>query len=263
MSEPFLRWAGSKRKLLPVLSAYWKDEYERYVEPFAGSACLFFHISPPKALLGDINSELIFTFKQVKENLRAVLEALRKYRKGKQQYLDLRAEDPGDLRETERAARFIYLNRYAFNGIYRTNEEGRFNVPYGGWRAGRMPGKEVFETCSKLLQNASLRSGSYEKTLSETRKSDFVYLDPPYSVSRRRVFREYDPATFGPDDVEVLRTWLTRLSDMSVRFLVSYAESREGNYLAKGFRCKKVAVRRNIAGFASSRRLSYELLISN
>lgn len=263
MSEPFLRWAGSKRKLLPILRTYWKDDYARYVEPFAGSACLFFHISPPKALLGDINSELIFTFKQVKGNLCAVLDALRQYRKSKQQYLDLRAEDPENLTETERATRFIYLNRYAFNGIYRTNEEGRFNVPYGGWRAGRMPSKDVFEACSALLQGASLRSGSYEKTLSETRKGDFVYLDPPYSVSRRRVFRQYDPATFGPDDVEVLRTWLTRLSNKSVKFLVSYAESKEGNYLAKGFRYRKVAVRRNVAGFAFSRRLSYELLISN
>src|SRR6266511_4373296 len=129
MPEPFLRWAGSKRKLLPVLSAYWSGEkYSRYVEPFAGSACFFFCISPHEALLGDINPELIFTFEQVKKNLPEVLDALRKYRKSKRQYLDLRALDPSSLEDTDRAARFIYLNRYAFNGIYRTNKEDRFNV---------------------------------------------------------------------------------------------------------------------------------------
>ena len=126
-----------------------------------------------------------------------------------------------------------------------------------------MPTKKLFETCSNLLQRASLRTASFEKTLSETCEGDFVYLDPPYSVSKRRVFRQYGPATFGPDDVELLRSWLVRLANRSVKFLVSYAQSKEGQYLAKDFQSKKIAVRRNIAGFTSSRRLSYELLISN
>lgn len=263
MAKPFLRWAGSKRKTLSILSSYWNGNYGRYVEPFAGSACLFFAVSPRKALLADINAELIFTYIQVRDNLPAVMRTLRTYQKGKTQYLVLRKINPFELSDAGRAARFIYLNRYAFNGIYRTNQEGIFNVPYGGWLAGEMPTSQVFSTCSKLLKNAKLTAGSFQDILSQTEEGDFVYLDPPYSVSNRRVFRQYDPASFGSGDVELLRKWLIRLDKRSVKFLVSYAECREGRYLANNFTCRKIAVRRNIAGFTASRRRSYELLISN
>ena len=235
----------------------------RYVEPFAGSACLFFSVTPKKALLGDINAELMFTYVQIRDNLPAVMGALGTYHKGKKQYLELRAVNPLALPDAVRAARFIYLNRYAFNGIYRTNGEGRFNVPYGGWRAGRMPTSEVFSACSQLLKHAHLTTGSFQDTLSQTQQGDFVYLDPPFSVSKRRVFRQYDPAAFGPEDVDLLKNWLIRLDQRSIKFLVSYADSREGRSIANGFTCRRIAVRRNIAGFTADRRRSYELLISN
>jgi len=263
MSETFLRWAGSKKQTVSVLSSYWSKEYDRYVEPFAGSACLFFAVNPKNALLSDINGELIFAYTQVRDNLAAVMRALNSYQKGKGKYLSLRKTDPCTLSDAARAARFIYLNRYAFNGIYRTNQEGKFNVPYGGWRAGNMPATQVFSTCSRLLQTADLIAASFENTLSKTKAGDFVYMDPPFSVSRRRVFKEYDRAAFGPDNVDLLRKWLIRLNKKSIKFLVSYAECKEGRYLAGGFACRKVAVRRNIAGFTASRRRSYELLISN
>jgi len=263
VAEPFLRWAGSKRKLLPLLTRYWNSRYKRYVEPFAGSACFFFAVAPEKAILGDLNSDLIFAFSQLRDNLPAVMRELNRHRKSKSRYLAFRAADPFNLSNAARAARFIYLNRYAFNGIYRTNEQGRFNVPYGGWRAGGMPGKDIFAACSRLLRSAELLASPYDWTLSKVQRGDFVYMDPPYSVSKRRVFRQYDSVTFGPDDVERLKDWMHRLDKRGASFLVSYADSREGRFLAHGYECRKTAVRRHIAGFTASRGRSYELLISN
>ena len=127
-ASPFLRWAGSKRQLLPVLAAYWSDDYCRYVEPFAGSACLFFHLQPPKALLADINQELVLTYQVVRSHPHEVAAALGCLRKSRSNFLDLRAAVPTLLSAPQRAARFIYLNRFCFNGLYRTNRKGQFNV---------------------------------------------------------------------------------------------------------------------------------------
>jgi DNA adenine methylase len=130
---PFLRWAGSKRLLLPVLQNFWTARHKRYVEPFAGSACLFFAIKPAKAILGDLNPELIATYIEVKYRIGAVLDELKKLKpKSKREYKRLRSIDIAALTPPARAARFIYLNRYCFNGIYRTNLLGQFNVPYSG-----------------------------------------------------------------------------------------------------------------------------------
>ena len=152
---PFLRWAGSKRRLLGVLQTFWTKKHKRYVEPFAGSACLFFAIRPPKAILGDLNPELVRTYREVKYRLPAVLEELHKIPlNSADEYKRLRSTDPGSLRSSVRAARFIYLNRYCFNGIYRTNLQGQFNVPFSGRRCGNFPEDESFEKCARHLRVA-------------------------------------------------------------------------------------------------------------
>jgi len=112
--QPFLRWAGSKRQLLPILARYWNGKYDRYVEPFVGSACLFFHIAPSKALLGDLNAELIGTLRELKRNPGEISARLKELRKGRKRYLAMRRIDPGSISAPERAARFIYLNRVGY-----------------------------------------------------------------------------------------------------------------------------------------------------
>ena len=262
-ASPFLRWAGSKRQLIPRLSRYLTNGFSRYIEPFAGSASLFFSTCPSSAVLGDINGELISTYEQVRDGLGAVLDALRTMKKGRDEYLGIREIDPRTLPPPARAARFIYLNRYCFNGLYRTNLAGKFNVPYGGERTGKLPTDDHFELCSQLLQRVELVVGGFEATLDMVRAGDFVYMDPPYSVSSRRVFKEYDSSGFGSRQVENLRSWLLRLDQMNVGFLVSYAESAEAEFLQEGFLSESVAARRNIAGFAGSRRKATEILVSN
>jgi DNA adenine methylase len=262
---PFLRWAGSKRRLLPILKTFWTGRHERYLEPFAGSACLFFALNPPKAILGDLNPELIATYLEVKYRVRAVLDELAEIplANPKQQYLRLRSADPGELSPSKRAARFIYLNRFCFNGIYRTNLRGKFNVPYSGDRCGNFPGHAAFHKCSRQLRNTRFVRGDFELVLSQARSGDLVYMDPPFAVRARRVFREYDPTAFKHEDIKRLRSWMERLNAARINFVVSYAESDEADLLRRNFAYQVVSVRRNIAGFASFRSMSNEVLISN
>jgi DNA adenine methylase len=261
---PFLRWAGSKRRLLPTLKSFWTSKHKRYVEPFAGSACLFFAIRPPKAILGDLNPELIATYLEVKHRIADVLEELKKLTPAdREEYLRLRKMDPKTMTDAKRAARFIYLNRYCFNGIYRTNLLGQFNVPYSGVRCGGFPAEEVFKKCSRRLKTARFMRGDFERVLEQVKPGDFVYMDPPFAVRERRVFRQYDPSTFTSEDIERLRGWMEKFNRQGISFVVSYAESAEANILKNGFEYKTVSVRRNIAGFAAHRTASNEIVISN
>jgi DNA adenine methylase len=259
----FLRWAGSKRQILPDLMEAMPEKFERYVEPFAGSACLFFEICPKQALIGDINNELIRTYRQIKKNVAAVLRSLRRFRSGETEYYKVRSANPATMSGPRRAARFIYLNRFCFNGLFRTNRLGKFNVPYGGVRSGKLPTSEILRSCAKSLTEVKLVSGSFEKTLEQVTTGDFVYLDPPYCISARRVFNEYSHFSFGDAELSLLRVFLEELDRVGIPFLVSYGVSREAYTLAKGFRCRQLVVRRQIAGFAAKRRKGRELLITN
>jgi DNA adenine methylase len=261
--KPFLRWAGSKRQLLPVLSSYWSDDFEGYLEPFLGSGSLFFHLHPKRAILGDINSDLIATYEQVKDNLEEVLCELSRMPRDESEYYRVRFMGTSSLTTPQRAARFIYLNHFAFNGLYRTNRRGKFNVPYGGEKSGNFPNRELLAACGRALQGTLLIAGDFEVVLSQARAGDFVYLDPPYSVKARRVFNEYDPSSFGTHDLERLRHWLDKLTKDGVEFLMNYATCAEAELLMDGHTAREVKVRRNIAGFSRSRRIAGEWLISN
>ncbi len=263
MTQSFLRWAGSKRQLLPILANIYEPAARRYVEPFVGSASLFFRLCPNQALLGDINAELVDMYAQVRDNLEELLRALRTFSNSREEYLVVRSQNPWDLSPPVRAARFIYLNRFCFNGLYRTNRAGQFNVPYGGEKSGRLPAEENLRSCSKALQRAELITGGFEDVLAQVQTGDFAYIDPPFSVRSQRIFKEYSPSVFTSQSITILRDWLTQLDCRGAVFLLSYAESPEADTLAEGYFSRVVSVRRNIAGFAGNRKCSNELLISN
>jgi DNA adenine methylase len=261
---PFLRWAGSKRRLLYILQTYWTKPHRRYLEPFAGSACLFFALKPPRAILGDLNTELIATYLEVKYRLDAVLRELNRLPAAdKDEYCRLRSMETAALSGAARAARFIYLNRFCFNGIYRTNLLGQFNVPFSGDRCGSIPNAELLRRCSQRLQVARFIKGDFARVLKHAQRGDLVYMDPPFAVRARRVFREYAPSTFTHSDIQRLRSWMEKLNTAKINFVVSYAESDEADILRKGFDYQKVPVRRSVAGFACNREVTNELIISN
>ena len=158
MAKPFLRWAGSKRKQIPRLREFWKTSYSRYVEPFAGSACFFLDIQPTKALISDKNAGLIETYEVVRDDAEAVYDRVVAIPRENMRYYAERSKNPARMSRFNRAVRFIYLNRNCFNGIYRTNRAGRFNVPFATSRAGAFVTREEFVSAAKLLQRATFRS---------------------------------------------------------------------------------------------------------
>jgi len=261
--KPFLRWAGSKKKLIPVLKNYWNDNFTRYVEPFVGSGCLFFEIQPKRAVLGDLNAELIETYKVIRREPEELAALLSKLPLGRDSYNSIRNDSTDALDHLGLAARFIYLNRYCFNGLFRTNNNGGFNVPYGGDRSGKLPSLEHLKAISKSLKKCSMIATDFEKILDRTRKGDFVYMDPPFAVGNRRVFKQYGPQNFGLEDLQRLSTALVSMDNKGVSFVVSYAYCREALELFKPWHNKKVFVQRNIAGFTKSRRRAAELIVSN
>lgn len=259
----FLKWAGSKRKLLPKLLESVPTTFDRYVEPFAGSACLFFQLQPTRAILADINEDLIRTYRQLREHVEDVVVALTRLNCSESEYYEVRSADPSKMPGPARAARFIYLNRFCFNGLYRTNRKGLFNVPFGGKRGGQLPAADTLRDCAFALKKVSLRTTSFEQTLETVKPGDFVYLDPPYSIQSRRVFNQYSNATFGATQLANLRRHLKRMDRHGIPFLVSYGQSQEATDLAEGFHFRQLVVQRQIAGFAADRRKSRELIITN
>ena len=261
--KPIFRWAGSKRKSLPTLAEFWNASFRRYIEPFAGSAALFFHLRPDRALLGDINGALIETYRVIRDRPDDVHRALVRIPRSEADYYRIRKQVPNNLQPFARAVRFTYLNRLCFNGIYRTNGKGQFNVPYAHTRAGGMPSIEAFRQCAAALNGATLARGDFGKILARARKGDFVYLDPPYAVSSRRIFAEYDKRAFTTDDLERLAIHLKNIDAAGAKFVVSYADCREARDLMLPWKTRRIRVRRNVAGFIGARRFAVELLATN
>jgi len=260
--KPFLRWAGSKRRQLSRLSAFWSDHHTRYVEPFAGSACLFFELAPPDAILGDSNRDLIEVYRVVRDEPERLYRRLGRIRRDPDTYKRWRALVPKTLDRETRALRFLYLNRNCFNGIYRTNGAGHFNVPMGS-RSGAYCTRDNLLLCSELLKNATLVSGDFVSTLKQIRAGDFVYLDPPYAVTSRRIFCEYGKRVFDTTDIPRFAECLSGIRKAGGDFLVSYADCAEARALARRWNSVRLPVRRHVAGFAGARKNAYEWLITN
>ena len=262
-SKPFLRWAGSKRKQLPILSQFWNSDFTRYVEPFMGSACLFFKLQPKNALLGDVNYDLVRTFLAVRDHPQAVANRLARIPLGKQSYYSIRRQQLSEMDPADAAARFIFLNRFCFNGLYRTNENGQFNVPYAPLGTGQLATAADLRLVAKVLEFCIVTRTDFEALLGRTRKGDLVYLDPPYAVGNRRVFRQYGPSSFGLHDLQRLAESLASMDARSVKFVLTYADCAEATKFFQQWPRRKMFVQRNIAGFGGNRRRAGEVLISN
>jgi DNA adenine methylase len=237
--------------------------FSRYFEPFAGSAALFFALAPSKALLSDTNAQLINTYVQTRRHPTALHHSLTSIPRSKKQYLAFRKQNPNTLPAIQRALRFLYLNRYCFNGLYRTNTSGEFNVPYSAARTNALPPLSTFLASAKILRSASLAAADFELSLSTAGKDDFAFLDPPYAITTSRVFRQYHKLDFTPRDVPRLRDCLNSLDRRNVRFMMTYAYSPETAALFKKWHQTRLTVHRNIAGFCRHRRMAEEIVVSN
>ena len=262
--SPFLRWAGSKRKLLPELTSCWRADFGRYVEPFMGSAVLYFSLRPENALLSDINAELTEAFTAVRDTPDVIYELVSRLPQCKDGYYAVRSVSPRELTMQERAARFVYLNRFCFNGLYRTNNRGEFNVPYAGKKTPRLIDEGAFHAAARALDGVTIETGDFETVLRRNvRQGDFIYLDPPYAVRNQRIFRQYGPETFGLLDLERTAALLRWIVQQGASFVLSYAKSPESDTYFSEWPTRLVEAQRNIAGFADRRRKAVEALVSS
>lgn len=261
--KSIVRWAGSKRRLLPDLRGVVPSSFSTYIEPFAGSACLFFDMRPKRAILSDLNAELITTYRQVRLNPDRVVSCFRRLPRGEKAYYRIRKIDPRTLSDAELGARFLYLNRFCFNGLFRTNLQGHFNVPYGPPTKPLMRFESDVVAASAILRSADLLDGDFEKAIGLVEKNDFVYLDPPYVLDERRVFSEYLAGSFTKGDLERLGLALEEINRRGATFVLSYAASAEARKLVAPWHHRRIWAQRHIAGFAGARRRDREILVSN
>lgn len=263
--SPFLTWPGGKRWLVHNYPEIFPDEYNVYIEPFLGSGSVFFHLNPQNAMLSDINESLIDTYSALKLNWSNVMEHLEFHHKNhsEEYYYNIRDLRPIEL-ET-RAARFIYLNRTCFNGIYRVNKQGLFNVPIGSKKNVILP-TDNFEEISKRLQNATLLNLDYEVLIDKANKNDLIFVDPPYTVNHNdNGFIQYNEKLFSWSDQVRLCNSLVRARDRGAKIIVTNAnhESVRNLYLEHNFEFQVVSRFSGISSKAKGRKKFEELVIKS
>jgi DNA adenine methylase len=223
--RPFLKWVGGKGQILGEIRQFYPAELNKYYEPFVGGGAVFFDLLPKKAIISDSNKELINCYKIVKSKVEELIETLQEYVYDKERYYAVREEDPSKLDPVARAARTIYLNRTGFNGLYRVNQKGKFNVPFGRHTNPTICDETNLRGCSKALKRITLRSASFEKVLSDAEPDDFVYFDPPYiPVSDTSYFTSYQKSGFGMDNQEKLACVFEELAQRGVKVLLSNSD---------------------------------------
>jgi DNA adenine methylase len=223
LTMSFLSWAGSKRRLLPAIVPHVPQRFRRYLEPFAGGASLFFFLKPGEASLGDANAQLIDTFRAVRDEVDGVIAALARLPSGRKAYYSVR-DTYGPRTRASRAARFIYLNKTCWNGLYRENLLGKFNTPFGSRRTPFAPDRYRLRACSQALEAADLLNADFEASAERAEKGDFVYFDPPFvTMHNNNGFREYNSRLFTWQDQVRLARCAERLSQRGVSVLVSNA----------------------------------------
>lgn len=201
LQKPFLKWAGGKTQMIPDLLKFAPAKFNKYIEPFIGGGALYFNINHPKSIISDLNEELVITYKQVKENVFEVISVLDSYINTEEFYYKIRSVSPSSLSDSERAARLIYLNKTCFNGLFRVNKKGDFNVPYGK-RTGPFLNKQNLIGASEYMQDTEIYHLDYKETLKRyAKKGDFVFLDPPYQpVGKFSDFKRYTKEFFYEND---------------------------------------------------------------
>ena len=262
--KPFMRWAGSKRQLSGHLKQYWSDDHSRYLEPFMGSANLFFNVQPSVSILSDSNFELVNCFDVIKNHPKRLSRELSVLRKDRDLYYEIRAINKQALGKIRRAAYFLYLNRFCFNGLYRTNLQGKFNVPYAPNKTGGLPSLELLYEVSGVLANSKVVCEDYSSfLLSNVIAGDFIYLDPPYVDPNKRIFNEYGPSIFNWGDFLNLVSLLKNIDDRGATFLLSFAFSQEALDLLSDWGVAEVLTRRTINSDSGKRGLKKELVATN
>jgi DNA adenine methylase len=268
MNRSVVKWAGGKHKLLPELCALAPLEIGTYFEPFCGGAALFFALAAAepkafrKAVLADQNVDLMALYGALRDDVEALITELAKYRYDRDLFYQVRAQNAQLLSPLERGARLLFLNKTCFNGLWRVNASGQFNVPFGAYKNPVICNKAVLRNAAAQLQGVTLQTGDFLAATKRARAGDFVYFDPPYvPLSKTALFTAYGQLGFGRAEQECLRDELFRLKKLSVRAVLSNHDTPETRALYKGLWCRNVQVRRSINSDITKRGHTGELIV--
>lgn len=265
--RPFLKWAGGKSRLIQQYIHYFPKDYKNYYEPFLGGGAVFFYLQPPAAVLTDINAELITTYRCVRDNVEELICLLKehKIKHNRDYYYDVRAFSGGTA--LEKAARLIYLNKTCFNGLYRVNSQGEFNVPLGKYVNPNICSENLLRAASTALSTSKIKQADFTDVLNQaTSSKDFVFCDPPYHpISSTSYFTGYNGNSFGKKEQELLRDTCAELASRGVKIMVcnSDCDFIRNLYKQINFNIYPIAASRSINSNTKRRGIIYELLMTS
>ena len=258
-ARPFLKWVGGKRSILPELTARLPEEYTTYCEPFVGGGALFFATKAQNAYLSDMNFHLIITFQVVRDSVERLIHHLKRHatKHNKVYYYKARAKLFTERDNVKIAALFIYLNKTCFNGLYRVNKQGGFNVPLGDYEKPKILDEDNLRACSKALKGKKIRQHDF--TQIKPAKSSFYYLDPPY----HKTYDGYNGGGFGDDKHEQLSSFCHTIDKKGGYFMLSNSDTPLIRKLYKGYAVEVVESSRTISCKGSQRGKANEVIIRN
>lgn len=273
-AKPFLKWVGGKRQMLSQYDEFFPKEYDTYFEPFVGGGAVFFHLSPKKAYLNDLNKDLIHSYETIRDDLgelTTVLEELEEdYLEGskserKKFFYNMRDRynslENGDV---EKTALLFFLNKTCFNGMYRVNNSGEFNVPHGRYKNPTILDEENLEAVSLALRNTKFTSVDFEKAVKKAKKGDFIYFDPPYHpLNETSDFTSYSEDGFNKEDQIRLRDTFKKLDKKGCKAMLSNSCTDFVKDIYSVYRIEEVAAGRSINSDGSKRGKINELVILN
>ena len=268
--KPFLKWAGGKRQLLPEINKYIPKSFNTYYEVFVGAGAVFLDLEKEHCVINDKNEELINCYNVIKNNVEELIKELKTYHNSKEFFLHIRGLDRdkkyNELGPIKKAARFIYLNRTCFNGLYRVNKKGYFNVPFGDYKNPKIVDEENLRAIHNYLvgKNIEITNVDFVDCLKNVKEGDFVYLDPPYDpLNTTSDFTAYGKDGFSKEDQKRLKEALDDLNKKNIKWLLSNSSTDFIKELYKDYTIIEVDARRNINSDATKRGAIKEVLVKN
>lgn len=266
--QPFLKWAGGKRQILPVIRNYVPKQFNVYYEPFIGAGAVLFGIQPRVAIINDTNAELINCYQVIQHSLDELITDLGKHSNDKDYYYATRDLDRSEkfkkLTPVQRASRIIFLNKTCFNGLFRVNSDGQFNVPFGHYQNPKILNTVVLQAVHHYLVSNKIKilNTDFAEATATAKKDDFIYLDPPYDpVSSTSSFTSYDLNGFSKEDQQRLKKSYAKLVKRGCKVLLSNSATDFIMDLYQEYTIVKVPANRNINSVASGRGKVDEVLV--
>lgn len=269
--SPVVKWVGGKRQLLPEIRKYIPEKFTTYYEPFLGGGAVLFDIQPKRAVVNDINSELINLYEVIRDNVELLIEDLGKHKNDSEYYYRIREKDRqpevyNKMTKIERASRIHYLNKTCYNGLYRVNKAGQFNVPFGKYKNPNITNEVTLRAVSQYFNNAQIvfRCTDFEEAVKGIKKGDFVYFDPPYDpVSDSSNFTGYAMGGFDKNEQIRLKKLCDKLNDKGIKFLLSNSDTDFIIDLYSEYKIEIIKANRTVNSNAKKRGEINEILVKN